>query len=152
ALPPPCTTAIRWPSFASSTTERAHLCSVDLSSSAAPPILTTIFTANPLPLSIRTSNSYSGQLVPPRLSANYPHTKPALNDGHLRPNKIPSRNNSYAKKTEFPVNVASQILEPIASLNRIHGIESRLRSASSRDSNAHKSSTGFLVELEADAE
>ena len=39
-LPPPCTTVTRCPSCASSTMARAHFCSVDFSSSAAPPILT----------------------------------------------------------------------------------------------------------------
>src|SRR6185437_4429208 len=45
AVPPPCTTATRCPSFAISTTARAHLCSVASSSSATPPIFITIFTA-----------------------------------------------------------------------------------------------------------
>ena len=52
---------------ASCTTACAHFCRVALSSSAAPPILTTIFTAGPPLRPSRTSGSCSAPLVRPRL-------------------------------------------------------------------------------------
>src|SRR5258706_2832681 len=92
--------------------DRAHLRSVAASSIAAPPIFTTIVTANPPAHPTRTSGSCSAQLVLLRLSTDCPRRRSAPDGGHLPPGKIQGRNSSCAAKTATGAALSPQILAP----------------------------------------
>src|SRR5258706_8140492 len=118
--------------------DRAHLRSVAASSIAAPPIFTTIVTANPPAHPTRTSGSCSAQLVLLRLSTDCPHTKPAPADGHPRRGKIQDHNSLCATKTGAAAASAPQTLAPNACPNKTHADRIPLPPVSSTRSDEHR--------------
>src|SRR5258706_4858215 len=118
--------------------DRAHLRRVTASSIAAPPIFTTIVTANPPAPPSRTSGSCSAQLVLLRLSTDCPRTKPAPADGHPRRGKIQDHNSLCATKTGAVATSENQTLAPSACPNKSRADIIPILPATSTDSGPHK--------------
>src|ERR1700733_15262453 len=128
----------------------AHLRSVAASSIAAPPIFTTIVTANPPALPTHTSDSCSAQPVRPRLSTDCPRKKPAPAAGHLAPGKNQDRNSSCVTKTAAAAAAAWQTHAPNVFLNKNRADRIPPLALSSPASGAHKWSRESPAESAAD--
>src|SRR5271167_825967 len=132
--------------------ERAHLRSVAASSIAAPPIFTTIVTANPPALPTDTSDSCSARPVLLRLSADCQHRKPAPAAGPPPPGKNQDRSSSCAEKIAVAAASEWQIPAPNVCPNKNHAGRIPLPPASSPGSIARRWSTEFRAESAADEE
>src|SRR5580692_11241827 len=128
----------------------AHLRSVAASSIAAPPIFTTIVTANPPALPTHTSDSCSALPVRPRLSRDCPRKKPAPAGGRLPPGKNQGRSSSCVTKTAAAAAAVWQTHAPNVCPNKNHADTIPPPPLSSFASGEHKSSREFRAESAAD--